>query len=495
MSLKNRLIAIICVLVFLLGEIYIGFTGDETEAAREAVFNSRKETIRIWYTDEALTDYINSAALNFYEDNDIRVVPVLATGSEYLESINKASISAAEMPDLYIIGNDSLGKAYLSGLATEISDESGIVSDTRYSKAAQDAVTYENRYVAYPFYGETSYLLYNKTYLRQIAEQVARAELEEQGLLAPESEETTDDAESAEETTAEGETTEAVEETVDPALVTLTEEKLQGLLPSTIEDILNFADQYDAPENVEAIFKWDVSDIFYNYFFIGAYATVGGDCGDDASNIDIYNESAIECLETYQELSEFFSIDADTVSYSSVIQEFLEGKLIFTVATTDAIATVENAITAGDFAFEYDVLQIPDINDTLATRSLSTTNVVAINGYSEHKEAANEFARYLVFNDVDTLYSRTGKVPARTGVAYPYPALNTIMEEYASSASLPKLMEASNYWVELELTFTKAWLGDDANQLLKTLSEQIMEQIAGEVYTEEYIVIDRKAHV
>ncbi|MBR4020523.1 MAG: hypothetical protein IKI99_04350, partial [Firmicutes bacterium] len=42
-------------------------------------------------------------------------------------------------------------------------------------------------------------------------------------------------------------------------------------VPLTIDDILDFADQYDAPGNVDAIFEWDVSDIFYNYFFVGNY--------------------------------------------------------------------------------------------------------------------------------------------------------------------------------------------------------------------------------
>ena len=42
-----------------------------------------------------------------------------------------------------------------------------------------------------------------------------------------------------------------------------------------IYDILTFANSYDAPEQVEAVFKWDVADIFYNYFFVGNYIDVG----------------------------------------------------------------------------------------------------------------------------------------------------------------------------------------------------------------------------
>ena len=78
---------------------------------------------------------------------------------------------------------------------------------------------------------------------------------------------------------------------------TLISERTQNLIPETIEDILSFADSYNAPEQVEAVFRWDVSDIFYNYFFIGNYVNVGGPQGDDEEQIDIYNPDAIRCPE------------------------------------------------------------------------------------------------------------------------------------------------------------------------------------------------------
>ena len=118
------------------------------------------------------------------------------------------------------------------------------------------------------------------------------------------------------------------------------EERINAMIPSTIDDILSFADSYDAPEQVEAVFKWDVDDIFYNYFFVGNYIDVGGSCGDDTESIDIYNLDAIRCLMAYQDLNQFFSIDPDEVDYDSVIQEFIDGKLVFTVATTDIVGRI-----------------------------------------------------------------------------------------------------------------------------------------------------------
>ena len=118
-------------------------------------------------------------------------------------------------------------------------------------------------------------------------------------------------------------------------------------VPQTIEDILAFADGYNAPEQVEAVFSWDVSDVFYNYFFLGNYVNVGGRGGDDETQIDIYNLDAIRCLEAYQELTQYFSIDPEEVSYESVAQDFLDGKLVFTIATTDMVSRLEQASADG----------------------------------------------------------------------------------------------------------------------------------------------------
>ena len=75
-----------------------------------------KETIRFWYADESLSDYVNSAAVAYGEKVDVRVIPELVSESQYLEAINNATIREDVFPDIYLINHDSLEKAYLSGL-------------------------------------------------------------------------------------------------------------------------------------------------------------------------------------------------------------------------------------------------------------------------------------------------------------------------------------------------------------------------------------------
>ena len=437
-------LSIVLVISMLLAVCFIAYRQNNDG---DNIFAGSDETLYFWYTDASLEAYINSAALEYYDATGIRVVPVLHSGVEYLEDINAASLSGNEVPDLYILGSDSIEKAAMAGLAIPVTDPAQIVNQRVYPQTALDAVTYQGQTFAYPFYYETAFLLYNETYLQQMV--VSGNE-------------------------AEGEI----------------EQRVQEMIPQSIEEILAIANEYDAPENVENIFLWDVSDIFYNYFFTGAYMNVGGTYGDDESVMEIYNEDTIVCMSVYQDLHQFFSIESKESSYEAVLNDFVAGKTIFTIATTDAIGVLENARSEGEITFEYGVAMLPGVDAEHVARGLSSTSAVMINGYSDNADAANEFAVYLVNRYADTLYERTQKMPAWFGPEdYEENIFDRVNEVYAASVPLPKILEISNFWVQLELAYTRIWDGADVNETLRTLSEQMKTQIAGAPVAEEVITV------
>ena len=149
---------------------------------------------------------------------------------------------------------------------------------------------------------------------------------------------------------------------------------------------------------------------------------------------------------------------------------------------------MEKAREEGEFSYEYGVSRVPDVSGELESASLSVTQCVAVNGYSTKKKMANDFALYLTQYNTEDLYARTGKLPVHSdGNPYDDPNAAAFLEEYARSVPMPKMIETSNFWVELEIAFARIWEGEDANDELKALSEQIMGQVLGETYTEEYI--------
>lgn len=484
MSLKKRLTAVLAIVCVLAGVISVGMQGLTVPGMMQEDFLHRKDTLYFWYTDDALTDYVNSAAVTFGEQQGVRVIPVLKSGMEYLEEVNYASLHEDEqMPDVYLLSNDSLGKAYLAGLAAKV-DDTGVCTTEHFPASALSAVTYGENLIGYPYYYETSAYLYNKTYLEEFVKTQLQAEQDQkEGEMAQEQ----TDSEEGEVSEDKAETPKAEETPAVEISQAEIEAGVQKLLPETMNELLSFADMYVAPENVDSILKWDVSDIFYNYYFVGKYMVVGGEAGDDTSQIDIYNLEAIQCLKAYQKLNQFFYIDPDTVTYDSILQDFIDGRIVFSVVTNDALARLEKAREDGSLVFEYGIMPVPRISEELEGRSLSVTNAVVINGYSEKQELANRFATYLTTEYLENLYARTGK----TASAYDAPSdneyQNSFLEEYEKSIPMPKMIETSNFWIQLEIVFSKVWNGENINDLVRGLSEQMMTQVTGEPYTEEYI--------
>jgi maltose-binding protein MalE len=72
---------------------------------------------------------------------------------------------------------------------------------------------------------------------------------------------------------------------------------------------------------------------------------------------------------------------------------------------------------------------------------------------------------------------KSGKVSCCKSVEFEDAEIANIMAEYEKSMPLPKMVEASNYWVQLEIAFTKVWNGADPDETLKELSDTIGAQI------------------
>ncbi len=459
MRFRNRLISVTAVAAMAAALLYGGSSMPPEPEEPQAPVHSAEDTIYFWYTDDSMTDYINSAAVAFGEREDVWVIPVLASDNQYLEAINQASLHSDQVPDAYMISHETLEKAYLTGLAEEISDGGKICNEDNFPAAALSAVTYKGRLVAYPLSFQTSVLLYNETYLADWAAQIAQKEMLGDG---------SEDGTPPEDSTGIDVDEEMLEQK--------TKEYFEQAVPYTVDDILNIADTFDAPEGVD-VMRWDVSDILYNYWFVGKYMIVGGETGDDDTVVDIANQETIDCLEVYKALNQFFSIESDTVSYDSVLEDFLAGKLVFTIVTTDAAAIMKEAEEDGSFQFDYGFAVMPHVSEDLLSRSMSVTNAVAVNGYSAHKELANAFAAFLTGEYSDTLYERTGKMPANLKVETENEPLQVFRREYAYSIPLPKIMETGNYWLYLERLFARVWNGEDVEPLVGELEQQIITQI------------------
>ena len=346
----------------------------------------------------------------------------------------------------------------------EIPNEGMTIGILNYSEAAVNAVTYQGMTLGYPLSFDTSVMVYNRTYLEGWARQMAIADLTGNPIdMEGGSSESEDSGNSA-----------LTEEDIDPEqLEALTSEYITRMVPYTLEDLMTIANSYSVPDGVEGIMSWDVSSIMYNYWLVGNAISVGGPYGDDRSSISVNNETAVTCLTKYQALHDYFSIESDEVTYDSVIQDFIDGKTVFTIGGYDLVKRLKEATEDGSFAYEYGFSEMPNVTSDIPSASLAITSVACVNSFSAKTGLANEFALFLTRDEAPKLTELSGLASASRSFGMDGGADQIYAIEYAGSVSLPKMMETENIWMQLEVMFSKVWEGGDIKNELITLDNNI----------------------
>ncbi len=464
--MKKKCGILLLLALLLAGVVYVSYQPMPiAEEVEEVLAEEESEvtTLYIWYQDESLTAYLQAAALSFtqaYEDaladegsaadaetfeasdlegqesaaqtgGQLRIIPILCEDTLYLESVAEAT-ALGDVPDLYLTTTQTLEECAYLGILSAVSLE-----EAAYYEKAVEAVTYEDVTVAYPLYYETTVLLYNATYWEMWVEQClaeTETDADEEGA--------TSETEAAEGVTLEAEAT---------------------ALPATLDEILSLANVFEAPETIETIFAWDIEDVFYQYWFAGAYIHA-------ANTVSIDTPSAVACLETYASLNQFFSVDEETSTYENILQDFIEGKIMFAVVDGDAIPLLEAALAEGSLAYAYGIMELPAITDDLSSQTLSVTTCVAINPATQNEALAEAFAAYLTLDVAQDLYLYTEKFAAAKGVSFTDAsvawAAAVFADAYENSALLPTALSLGDFWLNVELLFTKVWNGADAAQTL-----------------------------
>ena len=436
-SIGQRIIAVLIVILILGQMLTVGFSRYHHAGNLPKEDRSDVE-LTIWYTDAKLDQFMLDAAEDYQAETGITVRPQLISAVDYIEKIGDATFIDENGPDLFVAGSDLLQKALYAGVVDAQVSYSQEEEDNIPQKAF-DASTCNGKLIGYPFYFESCFLLYNQYYVED--------------------------------------------------------------WPRSVDQILEYADAFESDEvtkNVQNIFKWDVSDIFYNYFFIGDYVGLGGVNGDDKSQLSLSEGKVIDCLKYYQSLNEFFAIDEETVHSEDIIQEFIDGKIVFTIAKTDEIARLDQAIADGkvpEYQLEverdeegneipprtvdcfYGVGDIPNLTEELHTTGLSVTNSIVVNTYSPYRAYANDLAHYLSYEKASRLYEQTGKVSVVKSVTAGDDNWERIMVQYAGSVEIPKIIEMSNYWILMEIAYANIWNGADIMTEIGAVVSQMNMQL------------------
>ena len=216
-------------------------------------------------------------------------------------------------------------------------------------------------------------------------------------------------------------------------------------VPESIQAIIDYSRENEPEENVEYLLEWDVNDAFYDFPFISN--SVSFEKSEAEYMEVVYDETLYEQdLAFFEEILQYFSVDADGVSEDSIIENFLAGKTLCAIIDTDSLYRLED--------YHYSVTAIPRLNDSLATYSCAITDMLLVNEFTEHKELAADFAEYVTVELADELHRLSGHYSV---VALPSQQRTerVAYQIYEESIPVPNSLDARDFWVDLAETISK----------------------------------------
>ena len=218
-----------------------------------------------------------------------------------------------------------------------------------------------------------------------------------------------------------------------------------GEAPESLQAIIDYSNENEPAENVEYLLEWDVNDPFYDFPFVSNSVTFEK---NEANSMNVvYDEELYQQdLEYFDGILASFSVDVTTVSEKEIVENFLAGRTLSAIIDTDSLYKLDN--------YDYSLMLMPSLNDTLATKSCASTDMLVVNDYSKNRDEASEFAYFATVTMASELYPLTGHfsvIPSET----PSWVEQVSNEAYESAVLMPDSQDAKDFWVKLEETISK----------------------------------------
>lgn len=243
----------------------------------------------------------------------------------------------------------------------------------------------------------------------------------------------------------------------------------------TFADLTNFSNNFqhnDQNSEVQYVVDWDVSDGFLNYAFVGPYMNIGGSSSDDGSSIQLNNNGMKASLNEYLKFKADYGIDRSATTDSSCLDLFKQNKLLYTIIKTNDLKAIN------DSGVNYGICKIPDLTNSISSKSLSITQLMAVNPYSKNVKAAKNVAKSFTYDYAGELFDLTGYVCCRSDLGnYPSSEFINLYSVYSNSIVKAQFMNIGDFYIKLEIMLHQIWDGANVDDNLSSFSNYVTTQL------------------
>ncbi len=242
-------------------------------------------------------------------------------------------------------------------------------------------------------------------------------------------------------------------------------------LPKTWEDLAAFAKKFNAANPGKHGFVMDVGNAYYTIVFTTANGNrLFGPSGTDTSDTKINSADSVKGMQFFQKtLRPALNVPAADLSTSVADSAFASGNAAMHIT---GLWNVKPFVDAG---VNFGVAALPSLpGDTKPCASFSGTRAMFVSAYSEHPEAAADFAAFLLTPEMQKLrFDITGSMPS-INVKVDSPYMPGFIAQLDYAFPMPSIPQMGAYWDAMGNASKNIWDGADVKKELDAANAAIL---------------------
>lgn len=241
-------------------------------------------------------------------------------------------------------------------------------------------------------------------------------------------------------------------------------------VPKTWEDLAAFAKDFNSKNPGKRGFVMNVGEAYYTVIFTTENGNrLFGKDGNDGTKTYINTPDAVNGMKFFQSLRSALDVPAADLDTATIDGAFQSGNVALHITGLWNVKPFEEA------GIEFGVAPLPSLpGDSTPAANFSGTRAMFVSAYTEHPNEANDFAAFLVSDEMQKLrFELTGALPStKISVESPYMAGFSKQLEY--SFPMPSIPEISLFWEAMNNASKNIWDGADVQKELDACDKTIL---------------------
>ncbi len=235
-------------------------------------------------------------------------------------------------------------------------------------------------------------------------------------------------------------------------------------VPATWEDVEAFSKTFNSKAENKFALVWSVADAYYDFMFLDSFGShLFGPNGDDYRRHNLNSPEAVRAMRYFQGLrKKILDVPAADITSDVCDSLFISGKAAMIITGPWKIADFKvNGVNFG-------ITSLPGFKDVSKNSgSFSGVRLAFVSSYSEHPEAAKDFARFITSREMlSKRFEITSQIPPRNDIDINDPLSSGIKEQLKYAKAMPTIPQLGTYWSAMGATYSGIWDGDDVKSAL-----------------------------